>query len=281
VLTVFGYNLAADGNLTLFWQNLGGGRPDVWAGLTAVAGGETRSQRDPPPGVPLGERWVACDPTPAFAAEADLPGAILESQCPLATSGAPPGFYDLGFGLGDDSQVSSVAFPTGWPPVLIDADQRFGSVAPATAPTLLTKQGTLTLLNVAFGDTVSLAGYRLEPATWQAGSDAVLTLYWLPQQKLADVNHFRLSLRVSPQGAAKPIMTANNPVLPCLTARDLIPGGVLTVHFPLSLPAALPPGAYTLQVCLATPAGKQRVTITQSGVSQTLDCLPLSVNVVH
>jgi hypothetical protein len=270
-LMPFGYNLAADGNLTLFWQNLkGGDRPEVQVGLTPAGGGETR--------------WAACTPAPAFAAEAKARGALVESQCSLATSGAPPGHYDLRLGLGG-GQVSPVALSAGGLAARVDADGRFSPVAPATAMQLLAQQGLVTPLAVAFGETVSLAGYRLEPATWQVGGDRALILYWKPQRRLslALANLFQVSLRLVPPGASEPIATATHPVLPgCLAARDLAPGAIAPVRYSLSLPATLPPGDYTLKVCLTAGGGGQPVAGTQQGgASKPLDCLPLAVNVVH
>jgi 4-amino-4-deoxy-L-arabinose transferase-like glycosyltransferase len=266
-LVPFGYNLAADGALTLFWQNVkGGDRLDVQVGLAPATGGETRSQRDP-------ERWVACAPAPAFASEAGTPGALLESECSLAASGAPPGYYDLRLGLGSGDHMSSIALSAGGLAAQIDADGRFSPVAPATALQLLAKQGLVTPLSVAFGETVSLAGYRLEPTTWQAGGEGALVLYWQPQRRLSSslAGMFELSMRLVPPGGAEPAAAASHPVLPgCLAARDLAAAAVVPVRYPLSLPATLPPGAYTLQACL-----------TAAGGGQTLDCLPLAVNVVH
>jgi uncharacterized membrane protein len=261
-LTPFGYNLAADGNLTLFWQNLkGDNRPEAQVGLTSAADGETR--------------WVACAPAPAFAAEAGLPGAFVESQCPLAASGAPPGYYDLRLGWGDGGRAL---------PLLINTEGSFSSMAPATALASLAEQGLVTPLAIAFSDKVTLVGYRLEPKAWRAGSDGALILYWKIRGALSSslTDQFELSLRLFPPGAADPILTTPHPILPrCLTADDLTPGTLIPVRYSHSLPTSLPPGAYTLKACLTTPGGGQVVTGQQPGASQPLDCLPLPVNVVH
>jgi len=271
VLTPFGYNLAGDGNLTLFWQNLKGGdrHPALQAGLTSAAGGKTR--------------WVACTPAPAFAAEAGIPGAFLESQCSLAASDAPPGLYDLRLGLGDGGQVTPITSPAGGLAVVSDTDGRFISAASPTALTLLAKQGLVTPLDITFSNTASLVGYWLAPDTWQAGGDGTLVLYWQPRRRLslAVAGMFQLSLRLFPPGAAEPILTANHPVLPlCQGARDLMPETLLPVRYSLTLPPAVPPGAYTLKVCLTAASEGEAVTGTQAGsASKPLDCLPLPVNV--
>jgi len=262
-LTPFGYNLAADGNLTLFWQNLGGGDrlQAVRAGLTSAADGATR--------------WMACAPAPAFAAEAGLPGAFVESQCPLAASGALPGYYDLRLGWGDGGRALSL---------LIDNGGHFAPVAPATALASLAEQGLVTPLDIAFGDKVDLIGYRLEPTAWRAGSDGALILYWQIRGTLNSslADQFELSLRLFAPGAAEPILATPHPILPrCLAAGDLTPGALIPVRYSRSLPTSLPPGAYTLKACLTTPGGGQIVTGQQSGASQPLDCLPLPVSVVR
>jgi hypothetical protein len=262
-LTPFGYNLAADGNLTLFWQNLRGGDqlPAVRAGLTSAADGETR--------------WVACAPTPAFAAEAGAPGAFVESQCPLGTSDAPTGYYDLRLGWGDGGRSL---------PLLIDNEGHFAPVAPATALASLTERGLVAPLDIAFGNRVGLVGYRLEPAAWRAGSDAALVLYWQIRGALRSslADQFELSLRLFPPGAAEPILTTPHPILPpCLTSGDLTPGALIPVRYSRSLPTSLPPGVYTLKACLTAPGGGQVVTGKQSGTAQPLDCLPLPVSVVR
>jgi hypothetical protein len=278
-LTPFGYNLAADGSLTLFWQALKGSDrlQAMQAGLSPAGGGETRSQRDP-------ERWAACTPAPDFASEAETPGALLESQCSLAISGAPPGYYDLRLGLRGGPESPS-ALSAGGLAVLIDADGRFSPVAPATALQLLTQQGLVTPLSVAFGETASLAGYRLEPAAWQAGGEGALVLYWQPQRRLslALANLFQVSLRLVPPGASEPAAIVSHPVLPgCLAARDLAPGAAVPARYSLPLPATLPPGEYTLQVCLTAGSGGQPVAGRQQGeASRPLDCLPLAVKVVN
>jgi hypothetical protein len=284
VLTPFGYNVTADGQLTLFWQDLKSNFQKIQVGLVPAAGGETWSQRDPPPGVPLEERWVACKPAPAFALEAGDPGTLLESRCSLAAIGAPPGAYDLRLGLAGDP-ASPVALSAGGLAVLIDADGRFSPVTPAAALQLLTEQGLVTPLSVAFGGTVSLAGYRLEPAAWQAGGEGALVLYWQPQRRLSPAlaNLFQVSLRLIPQGASEPAAIVSHPVLPdCLAARDLAAGTTVPVRYSLALPATLPPGAYTLQACLTAGDGGQPVAGTlPGGAAKPLDCLPLAVNVVH
>lgn len=104
VFTTFGYNLAGDGQLTLFWQNLGLGRRQLRLGLAPSNGVYSM---DAPIASTMGERrWITCLPGPAFVDEVDTPRAIIESQCSLATANLPPGLYDLQLGLADGSTTS-------------------------------------------------------------------------------------------------------------------------------------------------------------------------------
>jgi uncharacterized membrane protein len=104
VFTTFGYNLAGDGQLTLFWQNRNLGRRQLWLGLAPSNGIYTS---DTPTASSSSDRaWVACPPGPAFIEEMNTPKAIIESLCPLATARLAPGLYDLQLGLSDGAAVS-------------------------------------------------------------------------------------------------------------------------------------------------------------------------------
>ncbi len=250
VLTPLGYNLSADGDLSFFWQNLAGGnRPEVRAGLTSAADGETR--------------WVKWVPTLSYSAVAGTPGALVQSYFSLAAAGLSPGYYDLRFDMGSGGRTATIR---------VDKDGRFSTVAPATAAAEMAQQGLIKPLDAAFG-AVGLTGYRLEPgAAWRAGGEGALVLVWQIRDGLdpALADQFQVSLRLFPPGGTEPSVTAPHPILKCLTARDVTQGTVISVRYPLSLPSTLPPGDYTLQACLVAPGG-----------SQTLDCLPLPVKVVN
>jgi hypothetical protein len=134
VFTAFGYNLATDGQLTLFWQNLRLlDRRKLTVGLAPSNG---RYLVNAPAVNSAGERyWVACMPAPAFVDEMYTPKAIIESLCPLATANLPPGLYDLQIGLSNGLATSPVA--SSFLAVLsIDSKGRFTPVklAPAPAP---------------------------------------------------------------------------------------------------------------------------------------------------
>ncbi|MBI1881580.1 MAG: glycosyltransferase family 39 protein [Chloroflexi bacterium] len=131
IFTPFGYNLAGDGQLTLFWQNLGVGRQQLKVGLAPSNGVYSK---DAPTASTIGARqWVACTPRPDFVDEMNIPGAIIESLCPLTTANIPPGLYDLQLGLSDGSTVSPLASSL-LGVLLIDPNKRFTSVELGQAP---------------------------------------------------------------------------------------------------------------------------------------------------
>jgi hypothetical protein len=107
LFTTFGYNLTGDGQLTLFWQNLGLGRRQVRVGLAPSNG---IYAIDAPTASTIGERrWITCEPKPEFVDEVDTRGAIIESLCPLAITNLPPGLYDLQLGLSDGAATSPLS----------------------------------------------------------------------------------------------------------------------------------------------------------------------------
>lgn len=97
VFTTFGYNLASDGQLTLFWQNLGMGQQRLQLGLAPSRG--VYAIKAPTASPDPNRRWVTCQPQPAFSQELNFPKAIIESLCPLDSLNLPPGLYDLQLGL--------------------------------------------------------------------------------------------------------------------------------------------------------------------------------------
>jgi hypothetical protein len=132
VFTAFGYNLTSDGQLTLFWQNLGLDQRRLLIGLTPSSGVYSI---DAPTARADGEKhWVTCLPAPAFRGEINTPKAIIESLCPLATANLLPGLYDLQLGLSNGSTISPLASSLVMV-LLIDPNGRFTSVElePASA----------------------------------------------------------------------------------------------------------------------------------------------------
>jgi hypothetical protein len=106
VFTAFGYNLTPEGRLTLFWQNLGVGRPMLSVGMAATHGAYPADRLVANPSVR--RYWLACPPLPAFEEDLELRKAIIESQCSLAAANLPPGLYDVQLGLRDSLGTSTL-----------------------------------------------------------------------------------------------------------------------------------------------------------------------------
>lgn len=270
LFTTLGYNLATDGTLTLFWQNLGlEEQQEIWAGLAPATGGKTR--------------WAACTPAPAYATETYIPGTILESLCPLGEAVPPSGFYDLRLGVSDSTAISPIEFPAGRLVLSVDSAGHFAHVDRATALELLTEWDLATPLDVSFGDTARWMGYQLEPAMWQPGGTGMLTLYWKMDRRLDLwlVNAFQLVLRLSPEGTSEPVLAVTSAVFPrSAAARDVASGAVTAVRYPLTLPGSLTPGEYLLEVCLTIVSSGEPVAGITAGNSEPIECLPLPVRVI-
>ncbi|MCB0197813.1 MAG: glycosyltransferase family 39 protein [Anaerolineae bacterium] len=103
-LMTFGYNLEPDGQLTLFWQNLGLNDAPLLVGLAPTSGvypsdgGVANTQRS----------WITCQPNPDFTASLTTAKAIIESECDLESFEPEPGLYDIQLAVGDGSQVMPI-----------------------------------------------------------------------------------------------------------------------------------------------------------------------------
>ncbi len=265
-----GYNLAVDGTLTLFWQNLGLAQP-VWAGLAPAEGGEIR--------------WLVCEIPPDFAGEAAIPGAVLESHCPLAVTGAPPGLYDLRLGVGEDEAITPIEFPAGRIALSIDAPGHYTQVSPAVALDLLAEKGLpagAVPIELPVGQIAKLIGYQLEPDTWQPGGNGVIWLYWQPLHSIdlaQFAGTFDLGLQLVADDAKEPAATIRLPLVPSeLGEKGLQPGAIVPVHYALPLPASLSSGSYRLHIC---PGAGSEVEIEDKQYTPALmeNCLPLPLTV--
>ncbi|MBN1217799.1 MAG: glycosyltransferase family 39 protein [Anaerolineae bacterium] len=106
IFTVFGYNLSADGQLTLFWQNLADESPQLLVGLAPTSGVYPVDTST----VDSAERqWIGCEPAPDFTIEIDTPKAIIKSYCLLEAANIPPGLYDLQLGVGNGATVMPIS----------------------------------------------------------------------------------------------------------------------------------------------------------------------------
>lgn len=257
-LTILGYNVAEDGILTLFWQNLKSGQLQLVVGLTPTVSNSTQ--------------WTTCTLAENFVADIKMTGAILKSTCAMSKA-LPAGIYELALGSKYEAATETLT-PSDSALISIDAEGHFKPITlpmvlPQLAQQQLSKQTTA--LNLSFDSKVRVAGYQLNPAIWQSNRPAKLTLYFQliepAEESLAST--FRLVLRLLPPKGTQPSLEATFPVLPpSLATADLRPGQLIPVDYPLSLPAGLSPGKYSLKTCLVLIVNKQEVS-----------CLPLTVDV--
>ncbi len=270
VLTIFGYNISSNGNLTLFWQNLGlEQQQELWVGLAPASGGEIA--------------WLACPPAPALATTLDTPGSIIESLCPLATIDAPPGLYDLHLGLGDGENTLPIQFPAGRLALVIDPSGQFAVADPATSLVWLREQerpAEAIPLDIAFGNLIRLVGYKFEPTHWKPGQTNNLFLYWQPLQEpnLGLVDAFELLLQLSSKATKEQALTLTQPMFPDLpTKQTLKRAEVIPMQYPISVPASLSGGEFLLDICLTMTANGQAVVGTVSNTSESIECVSLPV----
>jgi hypothetical protein len=259
-----GYNLATDGQLTLFWQNFGLGQP-IWAGLHPAAGGAIS--------------WLPCALDPAFTSEAAIPGAILETQCMVSLAKAKPGLYDLRLGAGEATSITPIDFPAGRLALSIESNGSFVALEPNAGLQLLVGQilpPEAIPLDVTIGQVARLVGYQLELDSWRPGSDAGLWFYWQSVQQVELTQFGRLfKVRMSLSSALEEsVLTTSQPLIPPdLATKGLARGAIAPVRYSLALPDALAAGDYALEVCAL--AGEAQTT----AVDQLLTCLPLTITI--
>ncbi len=268
-LTVFGYNLAADGVFKLFWRNTGLGDRQLLVGL---AGTTT---------TPL---WVNCSPAPGFETEVALPGAIVESLCLLALAKAPADLYDVQLGLSDEGEVKPVA-SSSLALVSLEPTGQFKPIEAQLGLDELARRGLppeATPVDISYGDRMRLVGYELKPDAWQPDHTSEVILYWQPMRRpdFGLAGAIQVVLRLSSPGGAEPAFSVTQPMLPAeVTGQAWARGAVIPVPYPVLLPAAAAPGEYALDVCLAIAGQNQPLPGVVTGTAKTVECLPLSITV--
>jgi hypothetical protein len=268
----YGYNLSAAGQLTLIWQNQGVGDRALWVGLAA------------PEGTAEATRWAVCAPAPGFEEDALVPGAIIESSCPLAGApNTPAGLYNLQLGLGSGTDITPLPF-SGLALVRLNDTGQFERVDLSAALIDLATQAlpvAATPLDVAYGDRLRLVGYQLEPAVWQPDRAGEVVLYWQAVRRpdVAMASALQVVLRLLVSGQDQPVLTVSQPMLPAAAGHDWSQGTVIPVHYSFSMPANVQPGQYALNVCLAVAGSGQVIPGARDGSAQPVECLPLSVKV--
>lgn len=163
---LLGYRWEENGQLRLFWENLGLAQSDRWL--------EARLKRDA-----AQTEWVACSPDTPFA-QKQTPGDYMESLCAPAAAGLPPGTYDVEFALAEaepalfdfpQGRQAATLSPTG---EITDTPEqvRLEAIAAGMLPPEVSR------LERIYADRISLLAYQLDPALPQPGQTVNLTLYW-------------------------------------------------------------------------------------------------------
>jgi len=169
---LLGYRWEKDGQLRLFWENLGLSQPE--RSLVARLQGET-AQTD----------WVTCSPDTPFISQMQTRGSYLESLCAPVIAGLPPGTYRVEFALiapeKEGGEPEPFNFPQGWQAATISptgevADTpeqaRLEAIAASSLPPDVLR------LDRSYDDRIKLLAYQLDPALPQPGQEVKLTLFW-------------------------------------------------------------------------------------------------------
>ena len=201
-----------------------------------------------------GARGLLTSPQPLLPhlpLDAWQPGALLRSTHTLR---APRG-------LGDHTYLLE--------PRLFVGDQRVrwcptgrlvvGTIQVKDRPHVYTPPAAITPVDVPFGNVARLVGYTLTPSAPHPGETLTLTLYWQAEAEV-DIRYTVFVHLVNAQGdvAAQHDSPPANGSLP----TDLwVSGEIIADSHPVSLPADLSPGMYTLRVGLYNPMTGERVPI--------------------
>lgn len=163
---LLGYRWEKNGQLRLFWENLG------------LAGSDGRLEVRLK-GDAAQTEWAACFPDTPFI-QKQTPGDYLESLCVPAVAELPPGTYDVEFALAEAEPVL-FDFPQGWQAATIgplgqitDTPEQIrleAIVASRLPPDALR-------LDRTYAGQIRLLGYRLDPVLPQPGQEVKLSLYW-------------------------------------------------------------------------------------------------------
>ncbi|NJN93038.1 MAG: hypothetical protein HC875_02580 [Anaerolineales bacterium] len=159
---LLGYRWEENGQLRLFWENLG---------LTQSRGGLAARLR----GEAAQTEWAACSPDTPFAQQ-QTPGDYIESLCAPAAAGLSPGTYDVEFALAEAESVL-FNFPQGWQAATIGPSgeimdtpeqARLEAIAAAELPP------DALHLDRIYDSRIRLLAYQLD----QPSQTVKLTLYW-------------------------------------------------------------------------------------------------------
>jgi len=249
---ILGYDIVTDGILTLFWQNIEFDS-SIWIGLLPAMGDQIL--------------WVPCQLDASFKAEANIPGAILESRCNLAEAEALPEIYSLHLGYGTPEKITEVNFPAGRLALQINADGTFNPANPETAIAHMAQTAlpeSVTPLDESVGSLVRLVGYNLAPAAVLPGKNIRLTLYWQALQdfdlvQFSDAFEISFGL-VNASSTVEGLSLGRQPLTGAFTGSIMKQGAITPIEYRQPLPIQMAADAYQLKVCIIETTSDQTVS---------------------
>ena len=144
--------------------------------------------------------WAICALDPAFAAQAQTPGAYGESLCKPALESLSPGIYTVEFGLiskdglhpdraQQQEEVEPFLFPEGWQAARVASGgqvEDMGKVERLEAIVSQVVPAEARRLDRIYGGQLRLAVYQFQPSAPRPGDKLRLTLSWQPVRELLD-----------------------------------------------------------------------------------------------
>jgi hypothetical protein len=131
-----------------------------------------------------------------------------------------------------------------------------------------------TVSGAAFGDSLRLRAYQVEPPTVQPGETVQVQIQWETLEVMGADYH--LFLHLTAPDDLSPLAQADSwPGPPDLPTARWLPQEVLAATIDLEIPADLPAGSYRLQMGLYEPATGQRLAVTDPAGLPTGDSLDL------
>lgn len=178
--------------------------------------------------------WIACLPGSAFLAQAQTPGAYVESLCAPAVADLPPGTYTVEFGLASASseeKVETFIFPEGRQAATITPSNQIVDTPEIERLAAITNEAvpmTAPRLDRIYEGRIRLVAYQLDPPAPRPGQTVKLTLYWQPIKEVLEPVHLTVQLADS-RSISLGRVDADLP------ADKWLLGEVITTHHPFEL----------------------------------------------
>lgn len=269
VLALFGYRVRP-AEIELVWENLAqSGSARVGIKLAGETGATD---------------WLDCALVAGFEGAAQIAGEVVESRCPLATDGLPPGLYTLQVGFADAAgRWQALDFVAGWSALEVNSTGEVRRIDPAEAYARLADQAipadAVRLPERYYGDAIQLAGYRLGSAAVVPGQAATLTLYWQAVAPLRSDDDWQVSVQAF-AGDSRLALRNGIPANGLRPTNTWRPGEVITDAWTFDIPPDAPvPALLRLDVSLFRPDTLVTLPVQTAGGEQlpaTLTTLKLT-----